>query len=139
MSVSLSLSPTTHLVQARNHSMNSTRWPGVACGFRSLVESFVRIRTHMAFCREADPSFVTIHRGRVGKAKLRMGAMTNQKAQFNLNDGSEILINDTPDETLEAVACSGPLSGRCAPDRPSALSEVGCLAISPSAFAAMLY
>ena len=38
--------------------------------------------------------------------------MTNQEAQFDLNDGSEILIKDTPDDAVEAAACSGPLSGR---------------------------
>jgi hypothetical protein len=38
--------------------------------------------------------------------------MTNQEARFDLNDGSEILIEDTPDNALEAAACSGPLSGR---------------------------
>jgi hypothetical protein len=41
-----------------------------------------------------------------------MEIMTNQEGQFDLNDGSEILIKDTPDEALEAAACSGSLSGR---------------------------
>jgi hypothetical protein len=38
--------------------------------------------------------------------------MTNQEAQFDLNDESETLIKDMSDEALEAAACSGSLSGR---------------------------
>ena len=32
--------------------------------------------------------------------------MINQEAEFDLNDGSEFLIKDAPDEILEAMAYS---------------------------------
>jgi hypothetical protein len=38
--------------------------------------------------------------------------MTNQDAQFDLNDESETLTKETSDEALEAAACSGPLAAR---------------------------
>jgi hypothetical protein len=36
-------------------------------------------------------------------------AMMNQEAQLDFNDVAESLMTETPDEALEAAACSGPL------------------------------